>query len=193
MIPEILRDSSKWYIECSMCSKSFSLNYTCHKIYRRTWISICTSQLNHTQNNISILSGEATSTSSPSFWLRLAATSPSLLCEKTDRPRKSNHVPVVLHPGRLTWNLQITHLERKMIFQTSMIMVHVNLPGCMRNSCSVWFWWFGQAELAHLKPFQIVGCPEDSTISKLEIDESRKWEVTPLPKKNGRFTTFSEN
>ena len=24
-----------------------------------------------------------------------------------------------LHPGRLTWNLQITHLERKMIFQTS--------------------------------------------------------------------------
>ena len=35
-----------------------------------------------------------------------------------------------LHPGRLTWNLQITHLERKMIFQTSMIMVHVNLPGC---------------------------------------------------------------
>ena len=28
------------------------------------------------------------------------------------------------------WNLQITHLERKMIFQTSMIMFHVNLPGC---------------------------------------------------------------
>ena len=37
----------------------------------------------------------------------------------------------VLHPGRLTWNLQITHLERKMIFQASMIMFHVNLPGCM--------------------------------------------------------------
>ena len=36
----------------------------------------------------------------------------------------------LIHPGRLTWNLQITHLERKMIFQTSMIMVHVNLPGC---------------------------------------------------------------
>ena len=30
----------------------------------------------------------------------------------------------------LTWNIQITHLERKMIFQTSMIMFHVNLPGC---------------------------------------------------------------
>ena len=38
-----------------------------------------------------------------------------------------------LHPGRLTWNLQITHLERKMIFQTSMIMFHVNLPGCIFN------------------------------------------------------------
>ena len=37
---------------------------------------------------------------------------------------------LLLHPGRFTWNLQITHLERKMIFQTSMIMVHVNLPGC---------------------------------------------------------------
>ena len=35
--------------------------------------------------------------------------------------------------GRLTWNLQITHLERKMIFQTSMIIFHVNLQGC-RNS-----------------------------------------------------------
>ena len=28
------------------------------------------------------------------------------------------------------WNLQITHLERKMIFQTSMIMFHVNFQGC---------------------------------------------------------------
>ena len=27
-----------------------------------------------------------------------------------------------VHPGRLTWNLRITHFERKMIFQTSMIM-----------------------------------------------------------------------
>ena len=31
------------------------------------------------------------------------------------------------------WNLQITHLERKMIFQTSMIMFHVNLPGCINE------------------------------------------------------------
>ena len=41
------------------------------------------------------------------------------------------------HPGRLTWNLQITHLERKMLFQTSMIMFHVNLPGCL--VCSIFF------------------------------------------------------
>ena len=47
------------------------------------------------------------------------------------------HVPlqlqrfVCIHPGRLTWNIQITHLERKMIFQTSMIMFHVNLQGCV--------------------------------------------------------------
>ena len=40
-----------------------------------------------------------------------------------------------LHPGRLTWNLQITHLERKMILQTSVIMFHVNLPGCKPS------WW----------------------------------------------------
>ena len=38
-----------------------------------------------------------------------------------------------IHSGRLTWNLQITHLQRKMIFQTSMIMVHVNLPGRTAN------------------------------------------------------------
>ena len=39
------------------------------------------------------------------------------------------------HRGRwrLTWNLQITHLERKMIFQTSMIMFHVNLQDLVAN------------------------------------------------------------
>ena len=41
-----------------------------------------------------------------------------------------------LYPGRLTWNLQITHLERKMIFQASMIMFHVNLPGCNSHESS---------------------------------------------------------
>ena len=38
-----------------------------------------------------------------------------------------------IHPGRLAWNLQINHLERKMTFQTSMIMFHFNLPGCKFN------------------------------------------------------------
>ena len=38
-----------------------------------------------------------------------------------------------VHLGRLTWNLQITRLERKKIFQTSMIMVHVNFPGCITH------------------------------------------------------------
>jgi len=34
------------------------------------------------------------------------------------------------HPGRLTWNLQITHLYRKENdFQTSTIVFHVNLQG----------------------------------------------------------------
>ena len=34
-----------------------------------------------------------------------------------------------LHPGKLTWNLQITHLERNMIFQTFIFGFHVNLQG----------------------------------------------------------------
>ena len=45
-------------------------------------------------------------------------------------------VALIIHPGRLTWNLQITHLERKMIFQTSMIMFHVHLQGCKASN----FW-----------------------------------------------------
>ena len=35
-----------------------------------------------------------------------------------------------IHPGRLTWNLQITHLERKIIFQFTMFRFYVNLPEC---------------------------------------------------------------
>ncbi len=45
---------------------------------------------------------------------------------------------LILHPGRLTWNIQITHLERKMIFQTSMIMFHVNLQGCIIYIFTSW-------------------------------------------------------
>ena len=39
-------------------------------------------------------------------------------------------------PLKVNMNIQITHLERKMIFQTSissMIMFHVNLPGCIAD------------------------------------------------------------
>ena len=36
-----------------------------------------------------------------------------------------------LHPWKINgWKLHITHLERKMIFQTCMVMFHVNLQGC---------------------------------------------------------------
>ena len=45
-----------------------------------------------------------------------------------------NNITTTIRPGRITWNLQITHLERKVIFQTSMIMVHVNFPGCNTKS-----------------------------------------------------------
>ena len=42
-----------------------------------------------------------------------------------------------LHPGRLTWNLQFTHLERKMIFQTFMRTCSMfNLWWCMLVSGS---------------------------------------------------------
>ena len=40
---------------------------------------------------------------------------------------------VPLHPGRLTWNLKITQLKRKIIFQTIIFRFHVNLQG------SIWY------------------------------------------------------
>ena len=63
---------------------------------------------------------------------------PSRERENISHPRKVGNIIFLkvlsnggIHPGKLTWNLQITHLERKMIFQTSKIMFHVNLQGCM--------------------------------------------------------------
>ena len=53
-------------------------------------------------------------------------------CQYLQNPTK--HLWLEVHPVRLTWNLQITLLERKMIFQTSMIMFHVNLQGCIRKA-----------------------------------------------------------
>ena len=43
---------------------------------------------------------------------------------------------LILHPGRLTWNLKITQLKRKIIFQTIIFRFHVNLSGCNHS----WFW-----------------------------------------------------
>ena len=34
-------------------------------------------------------------------------------------------IMIGLHPGKLTWNLKITHLERNIIFQTSIFGFHV--------------------------------------------------------------------
>ena len=45
-------------------------------------------------------------------------------------PKKATY-PFKIHPGRLTWNLKITQLKRKIIFQTIIFRFHVNLPGCM--------------------------------------------------------------
>jgi len=36
-----------------------------------------------------------------------------------------------LDPGKLTWNLKITQLKTKIIFQTSIVGFHVNFPECM--------------------------------------------------------------
>ena len=72
----------------------------------------------------------------PAVWIIFSAFSSHSLHPVIPWPNLRNVCQMVLpfvsllHPGRLTWNLQITHLERKMIFQTSMIMFHVNLPGC---------------------------------------------------------------
>ena len=35
-----------------------------------------------------------------------------------------------VHPGKSTWNLIITQLKRRLIFQTSIFWFHVNLHGC---------------------------------------------------------------
>ena len=38
----------------------------------------------------------------------------------------------LVHPGKLTWNLEITCLKRKIIFQTFIFGFHVNFQGCKR-------------------------------------------------------------
>ena len=60
--------------------------------------------------------------------------SPAFFFAKTTQVKHGEMV----HPGRITWNLQITHLERKMIFQTSMIMFHVDLQGVYRDLYNIY-------------------------------------------------------
>ena len=74
---------------------------------------------------------------SPDFWLPSTVSWQSPMAFLRDNGGLWVFLKIVvpqngwfIHPGRLTWNLQITQLERKIIFQTSMIMFHVNLPGC---------------------------------------------------------------
>ena len=58
------------------------------------------------------------------------------------------------HPGRLTWNLQVTHLEKKqMIFQTSMILFHVNLQGCKQDV--VFLFGFAISTIIQLNPLML--------------------------------------
>ena len=62
--------------------------------------------------------------------------------------RKFGKWACFIHPGRWTRNIQITHLERKIIFQTSMIMFHANLQGCMHMFLYIPF--RGALSAAHL-------------------------------------------
>ena len=38
-----------------------------------------------------------------------------------------------LHPGKLTWNLKITCLKRRIIFKTAILGFHVNFQGCIHK------------------------------------------------------------
>ena len=40
-----------------------------------------------------------------------------------------------LHPWKLTWNLKVTPLKRKIIFQISILGFHVNFRGCKSCEC----------------------------------------------------------
>ena len=65
------------------------------------------------------------------------------------------HLQLSLHPGKLTWKLKITHLPKKTIFRTSIIMFHVNFQGCAHFlPPSVFFFPSGDGalDLFHLVP-----------------------------------------
>ena len=81
-------------------------------------------------------------TNQANIWVNIpfVPMDPSLGCSENPSEIEHQESPTIIfkhhiHHGRLTWNLQITHFERKMIFQTSMIMFHVNLQGCRCYLC----------------------------------------------------------
>ena len=53
---------------------------------------------------------------SPYFWWFRNLAIHHLRCFCNLVNNRINYQPQLVHPGRLTWNLQITHLERKMIW-----------------------------------------------------------------------------
>ena len=89
------------------------------------------------------------------------------LCDDLEIPRmaKTLQNKSTLHPGRLTWNQKITQLKRKIIFQTSMIMFHVNLPRC------TWFVWKG----SYVHFFLIENPKKNPPLSMAELTEGTKW------------------
>ena len=70
------------------------------------------------------------------------------------RPATSNTKCLKIHPGRITWNLRITQLKRKIIFQTIIFRFHVSLPGCISIVLPV-VW------LANLERFSIHAVTEE--------------------------------
>ena len=75
----------------------------------------------------------------------------------------------LLHPGKWTWNLEITPLKREIIFQTSMIVFHVNFPGCTKQETYIFMecnpagtekhhifgWGFATESYSYSSPFRI--------------------------------------
>ena len=91
------------------------------------------------------------------------------------------------HPGRLRWNLQITHFERNIILQTSVILFHVNLPGCMTNRYQPL-----QSDLDRFPKSEVTSAPKRSLVTLVGPFFPRShwfstWGFQPS-KKIGNFT-----
>ena len=52
-------------------------------------------------------------------------------CDGLEKATPSKKRQCLVHPGRLTWNLRIHPWKRKIIFQTIIFRLYVNLPGCI--------------------------------------------------------------